>query len=105
MAAGVDIGKPQALGDYVAVTRDGGATWQPGGRPTFAGAVYGVAYVPHAQVPTAVIAGPGGLNYSYDDGRSWQPLDTLSYWSVGFAHPRAGWAVGPRGRIVKIRVE
>ena len=105
VAAGGEIGKPQARGDYVARTGDGGATWTAGGRPLFAGAVYGVAYVPHAQVPTVVIVGPGGANHSYDDGRSWQPLDTLAYWSVGFAHPQAGWAVGPQGRITKIRVE
>ena len=105
VAAGGQIGEPQGRGDYVAVTSDGGATWRPGGRPLFAGAAYGVAYVPHAQLPTVVIVGPGGANHSYDDGRTWQPLDTLAYWSVGFAHPRAGWAVGPRGRITKIRVE
>lgn len=105
VAVGGEIGQPGARGDYVALSGDGGATWRPGGRPLFAGAAYGVAYVPHASVPTVVIVGPGGANHSYDDGRSWLPLDTLSYWSVGFAHPRAGWAVGPKGRITKIRVE
>lgn len=105
VAVGGEIGQPRRRGDYVALSRDGGATWHPGGRPLFAGAAYGVAYVPHATVPTVVMVGPGGANHSYDDGRSWLPLDTLAYWSVGFAHPRAGWAVGPRGRITKIRVE
>jgi hypothetical protein len=29
-------------------------------------------------------------------------IDTLNYWSVGFASPRAGWAVGTRGKITKL---
>ena len=35
---------------------------------------------------------------------TWSALDTASYWSVGFASARAGWMVGPRGRIAKIQV-
>ncbi|HEU4631862.1 MAG TPA: hypothetical protein VFS08_19080 [Gemmatimonadaceae bacterium] len=105
VALGGDIGAPQARGDYVAVTTDGGATWRTGGRPTFAGAIYGGAYVPGAERPTLVLVGPGGADWSVDDGRTFARLDTLSYWGVGFASPHAGWLVGPNGRIVKVRVE
>lgn len=105
VALGGEIGKPAARGDYVARTEDGGRTWTAGGRPTFAGAVYGAAYVPGAPTPTIVAVGPGGANVSIDDGRSWRPLDTLAYWSVGFASPSAGWMVGPEGRIVKVRLD
>jgi hypothetical protein len=86
----------------VARTADGGRTWSVGGRPTFAGAVYGAAYVPGAPTPTIIAVGPGGMDLSTDDGRHWTQLDTLAYWSVGVASPDAGWAVGPGGRIVKI---
>jgi len=41
---------------------------------------------------------------SVDEGRSWARIDTAAYWSVGFASPQHGWAVGPRGRIVKLRL-
>ena len=102
VALGGEIGKPAARGDYVAVTSDGGETWAAGGRFTFPGAAYGAAYVPGVRAAPLVAVGPGGADMSRDDGRTWARLDTLAYWSIGFASPRAGWAVGPRGRIVRI---
>lgn len=104
IALGGEIAKPTARGVYAARTSDGGGSWAPGGPLPFAGAVYGGAYVPGAGTPTLVAVGPGGAALSRNDGRSWMALDTLSYWSVGFASPRAGWAVGPHGRIVMISV-
>ena len=104
VAVGGEIGKPSARGDYVAFTVDGGRTWTPGGRFTFAGPAYGAAYVPGIARAPVVAVGPGGADISRDDGRSWTKIDTLAYWSVGFASPSAGWAVGPRGRIVHIRL-
>jgi photosystem II stability/assembly factor-like uncharacterized protein len=103
VALGGEIGKPQGRGDYVAVTGDGGRSWAAGGRPLFAGAVYGAAFAPGVGATTIVAVGPGGANFSLDDGASWAPLDTLAYWSVGFGAAGAGWMVGPRGRIVKVR--
>ena len=103
-ALGGEIGKPNARGDYVALTSDGGRTWTLGGRPTFAGAVYGAAFVPGVAAPAVVAVGPGGADLSLDQGRTWTRLDTLAYWSVGFATARDGWAVGPRGRIVKLEL-
>lgn len=103
VAMGGDLGRPDEHTDNVAFTSDGGRSWTLAGRPPFTGAIYGGAYVPGASPPTLVAAGPKGLAYSRDDGRTWTSLDTLSYWAVGFASPDAGWAVGPRGRIVHIR--
>jgi photosystem II stability/assembly factor-like uncharacterized protein len=104
VALGGEIGKPAARGDYVAITADGGDTWSIGGRFTFAGAAYGAAYVPGVAAAPVVAVGPKGADISRDDGRSWTSLDTAAYWSVAFASARAGWAVGPRGRIVKIQL-
>ena len=101
---GGEIGRAAARGDYVAVTADGGRSWALGGRPTFAGAVYGAAYARGLGAQPLVAVGPGGASLSRDDGRSWMPLDTLAYWSVGFASPESGWLVGPGGRIVAIRL-
>ena len=105
VAAGGEIGRRDARGDYVTTTADGGATWRAGGRPTFAGAAYGAAYVPGARRPTLFVLGPGGADWSLDDGRTFARVDTVAYWGLGFASPRAGWLVGPRGRVVKVRVE
>ncbi len=91
--------------NHVAITRDGGATWTVGGRPPFPGAVFGSAYVPRQVSPALFAVGPGGLAFSRDDGATWTGLSGDAYWAVGFASPRAGWAVGPGGRITRIRLE
>jgi photosystem II stability/assembly factor-like uncharacterized protein len=102
VAAGGDIAQPLQHSNNVWFTTDGGSTWSPGAQPPFPGAIYGTAWVPGARQPAAVIVGPGGAAFSRDAGSSWIALDTLGYWAVGFASPRAGWAVGPNGRITKL---
>ncbi|HUF27914.1 MAG TPA: hypothetical protein VMM18_13140 [Gemmatimonadaceae bacterium] len=102
VALGGTIGAPDAYSDNVAVTADGGRTWTLGARPPFPGAIYGGTYVPRSRAVVAV--GPRGTVWSADDARSWAPLDTLAYWSIGFASPDVGWAVGPRGRITRIEM-
>ena len=100
---GGTIGDPNAFADNVARTSDGGRTWVLGARPPFPGAIYGGVYVPGAG-STLVAVGPKGMILSSDDARTWSRLDTLAYWSVGFASVRAGWAVGPVGRIVRVEL-
>jgi hypothetical protein len=51
---------------------------------------------------SVVAAGPGGVSFSADEGRSWTMLDTTEHWSVDLAGARRGWAVGPDGRITRI---
>lgn len=102
IAAGGDIADSTSLAaNRFVITADGGATWQPGGAVTFPGAVFGVAFAGDSNV---VAVGPRGASWSRDGGRSWAPLDSLSYWSVAFASPTAGWMVGPGGRITKVRL-
>ncbi|MEO8449719.1 MAG: glycosyl hydrolase [Gemmatimonadota bacterium] len=101
LAAG-DLTKPDAFLDAIAVTTDGGATWASGGRPTFGGAPFGIAYVPGRPAPTVVAVGPKGASWSPDEGQSWQSLDVNGYWGLGFAANGTGWLVGPDGRITKV---
>jgi photosystem II stability/assembly factor-like uncharacterized protein len=105
VALGGRIAAPADTNTQAAVTADGGATWRRAGRPPFPGAVFGSAYVPKSKPPVLVAAGPGGLASSIDDGATWTGLSTNAYWAVGFASARAGWAVGPRGRITRIRLD
>ena len=101
VAVGGDVADATSRGPNAARTADGGRTWRPAPRPQFSGAAYGVAVVPGTRVLVAV--GPGGMDWVPDGGAEWAPLDTLAYWSVGFA-PRGGvgWAVGPQGRITRV---
>lgn len=105
VALGGRIAVATDTSNQVAVTADGGATWLRGGRPPFPGAVFGSAYVPGSRPAALIAAGPGGLAVSRDDGATWTALSANAYWAVGFASPRSGWAVGPRGRITRIRLE
>lgn len=101
IAVGGDISNNDAFTDNVVLTTDGGATWTLGARPSFPGPIFGAAYVPGAS-GKVVAVGPKGASWSGDDGRSWQPLDSLNYWSTAFASQNAGWMVGPGGRITKV---
>jgi photosystem II stability/assembly factor-like uncharacterized protein len=83
-----------------AITADGGRTWTPVGRVPLASGVWGGVPVPGARA-TYVAVGPSGAAWTRDGGRSWTPLDSVNYWSVGFAARNAGWAVGQKGRITK----
>ena len=102
VAFGGDFAAPAVPGAYVAISGDGGRSWSAGGQPTFAGAIYGAARVPAAG-ESVIAVGPGGANLSRDGGRTWTPVDTLAWWSVEVASRRAGWMVGPDGRIGRLR--
>ena len=104
VAVGGDIGRRDAAGDRVARTADGGRTWAVGGDPGFVGAVYGAAYAGGGAGAALFAVGPGGASWSADDGRGWTRADSAAYWGLGFASGRVGWLVGPRGRVVKVRV-
>ena len=95
VALGGEYGAPDTLVLNVAVTTDGGASWTAAGRSNLTGAVFGGAYVPDAPTPTIVGVAPTGTDYSTDNGATWTRIDDTSFWSVAFAGPDAGWAVGP----------
>ena len=100
-AGGGDIGARATQTVRIARTEDGGRTWKAVAAPGFPGAVYGIAAVP-GKAGALVAVGPGGAAYSPDGGNVWVALDSSSYWSAGIASAKAGWLVGPRGRIAKV---
>jgi photosystem II stability/assembly factor-like uncharacterized protein len=96
-------GNAAQAGDlFTATTNDGGKTWVARTSVPLKIGVWGGVYVPNAKRPTVVAVGPGGAVWSNDEGVTWTPIDSLNYWSVGFASPRAGWAVGTQGKITKL---
>jgi photosystem II stability/assembly factor-like uncharacterized protein len=104
-------GTTAAAGDVFTVfTSDGGRTWTQRSSPPLRRGMWGGVYVSTAsdaaQSASSHVAlvgvGPDGAAYSRDDGMTWTVIDTFNYWSVGFASPRAGWAVGQNGRITKL---
>lgn len=87
--------------DFAIRTIDGGVTWTKDGLGTPDGATQGLVVVPGSNPVTFVGAGASGTTLSRDFGATWQHGDTLTAWGIGFASPRVGWVVGPRGHIAR----
>jgi photosystem II stability/assembly factor-like uncharacterized protein len=97
VAVGGDYSKPENAERNVAVTSDGGRTWtEPAGQNP-KGFRSAVAFLPGRKVWIAV--GTSGSDISSDDGRSWKPFDNGAYNAISFVSGKAGWAVGPGGRV------
>lgn len=89
----------------VAVSRDGGVSWETVGQPGFPGAIFAGAWIPGSEPPAMVAVAPTGAALSIDEGVTWFALDSAAYWGLGFAGPGAGWLVGPAGRVTKLRLD
>ncbi|WP_035375031.1 WD40/YVTN/BNR-like repeat-containing protein [Pseudoduganella violaceinigra] len=82
------------------ISADGGAGWWPAQiLPT--GFLSAVVPVPGAR-GTFVAVGLAGSGYTRDGGKSWTIIEKETKLNaVGFSASGAGWAVGPKGLIVK----
>jgi photosystem II stability/assembly factor-like uncharacterized protein len=101
VAVGGDYSKPTAAAQNIAVTADGGLTWStPAGAP--GGYRSAVLYVP--EYKAWVATGTSGSDISFDGGQTWQTFDTVGYNALGAADGTV-LAVGPKGRIAKLRVK
>ncbi len=105
VALGGEVGEDDARGRYVAVSADGGRSWEEGGALAKTGAVYGAALAPGLDAPVVVAVGPGGIDWSIDGGRTWESVDDRTHWAVAFSGPGVGWATGPEGRVTRITIE
>jgi photosystem II stability/assembly factor-like uncharacterized protein len=95
LAAGGDLTTPASSPDALALTDDGGRTWQ---LVADAPNEYrsGATWVTGRE---AIVVGPTGSDVSFDGGRSWQGFDTGSFDTVDCANPDACWASGEQGRV------
>ena len=103
IAVGGDYSKPTDEAGNVAVTSDGGKRWTvPAGTPP-KGFRSAIAYLADRKLWIAV--GTSGADFSADGGQNWKQFDTGNYNALSFASGKAGWAVGPRGRIAIFRMD
>lgn len=100
-AAGGDYKETRMAGINGARTEDGGASWTP---VSIQPSGYMSVVVPVPGAPRALVAGGlAGSGYSLDAGKRWMLLDLTPLNTVGFANPSTGWAVGPKGLVMKYR--
>jgi photosystem II stability/assembly factor-like uncharacterized protein len=99
LAAGGDYKETSMATVNGARSDDGGATWTAAPiLPTG----YMSVVMPVRGAPDAFVAGGlAGSGYSTDGGKSWAVLDRTPINTVGFASPAVGWAVGPKGLVMK----
>jgi photosystem II stability/assembly factor-like uncharacterized protein len=95
LASGGDFAAPTASPDALALTDDGGATWQlVADAPN---EYRSGAHWVNGQV--AIIVGPTGSDATADAGRSWNNFDGGSFDTVDCAGGWACWASGEQGRV------
>lgn len=101
---GGDFSRTDSVYSNLAVTEDGGASWQKAGPVPLGGSVFGAASMgTDLPVPVYIAVAPTGSAWSQDGGDTWERIDSVAYWTVSFYNPRAGWAAGP-GVISRFRV-
>lgn len=80
-------------------TEDGGKTWQDA--PILpAGFLSVVTTIPGAS-QVLVAGGLTGSGVSVDGGKTWQVLGTTPLNALSFANQHSGWAIGPKGLLMK----
>lgn len=94
MAVGGDYTKPNESTGTAAWTADGGQHWTAAGKPPHG---YRSAVAWDADAKAWIAAGTNGSDISYDDGKTWQPLDEGNWNALSLP-----WIVGPKGRIAKL---
>jgi hypothetical protein len=98
VVVGGDYQKPNESTGTAAWTADGGAHWTAAERPPHG---YRSAVAWDADATAWIAAGTNGSDVSYDDGKTWFPLDSApggGKWNA-LSPP---WVVGPEGRIAKL---
>jgi photosystem II stability/assembly factor-like uncharacterized protein len=95
IAVGGDFAPGTASPDALALTNDGGATWQlnPNAPDELRSGAHWVTG------RDAIIVGPSGSDVSFDQGRTWVRFDNGSFDTVDCAGGFACWAAGAQGRV------
>ena len=94
VAVGGDYSKPNEAAGTAAWSADGGKTWTAAEKPPRG---YRSAVAWDAGLKAWIAAGTNGSDISWDDGKTWQPLDDGTWNALSLP-----WVVGPDGRIAKL---
>ena len=100
--SGVIVGgnyeKPAEKTHTLALTSDGGESWQPGDGLT--GYRSAVTYIDNR---TVIAVGTNGTDISIDGGKTWKKVGSEDLNAVAAKGRKAVWAVGPKGMVVRLK--
>jgi photosystem II stability/assembly factor-like uncharacterized protein len=82
-------------------SENGGRTWTP--TPVAESGFFSAVVAVPGRPTRLVAVGPTGTAISDDKGVTWRKLDATPLNAVAFANESTGWAVGPKGTIVRFR--
>jgi hypothetical protein len=94
IAVGGDYTKPNETAGTAAWSTDGGKTWTAAAKPPH-GFRSAVAW--DADLKAWIAVGTNGSDISWDDGKTWQPLDDGNWNALSLP-----WVVGPGGLVAKL---
>jgi len=102
IAVGGNYTLPNDSSKVIAITEDGGKTWQLLNNRGVNGYKSAVANIRDSE--NWLCAGPTGVNFSSDNGKNWRVIDTTSYHAIEILKSGTGWLSGANGRISSIKV-
>lgn len=101
IAIGGDYTNPDDTTGNLAITKDGGVTWNliaDGQEPDYKSSIQ---FVPGTKGKGLVALGFTGISYSSDMGESWTELSEESFYTIRFANDSIAYAAG-KNRIAKL---
>jgi len=94
--------KPEIATDNIAVTSDGGETWNVATGTPPRGFRSCLAQFKNDQKAALVCVGTGGTDISTDGGQNWSAISDTGFHAVAFTPDgKFGWATGSDGRIAR----
>ncbi len=100
--AGGDYTNIEGNTGNIAVTEDGGKTWNLVSEGSGPGYISGVRYVPNSYGNEIVAVGPGGIYYSENAGEKWAKLSSEALHTIRFVTDTTAYG-GGNNRIVKLK--
>lgn len=98
-AVGGDYQKAKGETLNAVVSHDGGKTWNA--NPALPMGFLSVVMAVPGQSDTFVVGGLAGSGVTKDAGKTWEVLGDTPLNALGFADALHGWAVGPKGLVMK----
>ena len=102
LAVGGNYLLPKDSSKVISFTEDGGKTWQLLNNSGINGFKSAITNILDTEL--WLCTGPTGVNYSSDNGISWNLIDTTSFHCVEILKSGNGWLSGSDGRIASIKI-